>query len=938
MKSILLLLSCFISFFIPIDAQQLCDFSKLNQALSHLHSADGYHIIENLTEFSRGNCIKLKLENGLDAYIISDPAVTQSAAALSVEAGSWDNPKEHPGMAHFVEHLLFLGTKKFPHEADFSNYIGERGGEYNAFTAHDRTVYGFSINHEGLEGGLERLAHFFIDPLFSSSAIEREMHAVHHEFEDNIENDASRIWRILKETGNPRHPNAVFSCGNLESLSGISRKNIKSWFKKYYGSNKMHLTIISSLPTQVLVQWTQKYFSSLKPCEERDTSIKEHLTTEHQKGHMIHASPSYKKRSLELVWEVPKELVVGDGEYLLDLICFSLDHDGVNSLSDLLCKKGLALSAAIDYWRIEKESALFLVEVDLTPEGARNVELVTSLCHSAINTLKRQGVPIYLHEQLFRMEHEMRHYFSPLDPFSFAMETSLNLIDNELSSYPSMQNIPTKLDFSKIDQILTSFSPSECVYFLIAPEDEVSIKKNALERWMKTPYAIRRISDEKLAEWSTSVETDEIALRSQDHESKEEITNPWDSRELKEESIPVIIRDGVRVHLLTEEGSEEDSTRAFFSLSSHMARASLKNATLNMIFVTYLHSYLAATIPSSDDFSWELIPSDSEIFFFFQIKEKASRKKLNDFAVALKNMPKSFDFFELVKKFHADNYSGDPDPIEYASNSLRSILNPGFFTRASMQEALGNITFDDFCYFSSLYFYKLQCESLFCGDLTPIEVEECWRTIETVLCPQCGLDEPREMSERKSWQSLWDEPLVQKKTTHRKGNGLALVLNLGTGTKKIWAVQKIISQILQEEFFYELRTKQQTSYRLFSWADTFQDKLLHHFTIQSSTHTPEDLLSRTEIFLDHFCLNFQEIVSKERILLVKHMLISSLKQQLLNMHDKESKRSILSSIEALKDISYECLSFELENLFSSKNSRRLAVLIEGGRSLEAEKL
>jgi hypothetical protein len=104
-------------------------------------------------------------------------------------------------MAHFVEHLLFMGNKKYPQEADFSRFIGDRGGYYNAFTSHDRTVYGFSINHEGFEGALDRLSCFFKYPNFSQDTISREMNAVHHEFEDEIENEGLRLWRIIKETG-----------------------------------------------------------------------------------------------------------------------------------------------------------------------------------------------------------------------------------------------------------------------------------------------------------------------------------------------------------------------------------------------------------------------------------------------------------------------------------------------------------------------------------------------------------------------------------------------------------------------------------------------------------------------------------------------------------------------------------------------------------------
>ena len=55
---------------------------------------------------------KLRLQNGLEILLISDPGIDQSSASMAVSAGSWDDPAEYPGMAHFCEHMLFLGTEK----------------------------------------------------------------------------------------------------------------------------------------------------------------------------------------------------------------------------------------------------------------------------------------------------------------------------------------------------------------------------------------------------------------------------------------------------------------------------------------------------------------------------------------------------------------------------------------------------------------------------------------------------------------------------------------------------------------------------------------------------------------------------------------------------------------------------------------------------------
>src|SRR5690606_32633993 len=80
--------------------------------------------------FAKRQTAKAELKNGLQAYIVSDPELNQSGAALTVLAGSWDDLDEHPGIAHFLEHMLFLGTEKYPKEAEYRSHIQSNGGTY----------------------------------------------------------------------------------------------------------------------------------------------------------------------------------------------------------------------------------------------------------------------------------------------------------------------------------------------------------------------------------------------------------------------------------------------------------------------------------------------------------------------------------------------------------------------------------------------------------------------------------------------------------------------------------------------------------------------------------------------------------------------------------------------------------------------------------------
>ena len=80
---------------------------------------------------------KIELSNGLEAVLVSDPHAKQSAVALTVLAGSWLEPDAHPGLAHFLEHMVFMGTSEYPDESSFFRFLTEHGGQTNAFTHGD---------------------------------------------------------------------------------------------------------------------------------------------------------------------------------------------------------------------------------------------------------------------------------------------------------------------------------------------------------------------------------------------------------------------------------------------------------------------------------------------------------------------------------------------------------------------------------------------------------------------------------------------------------------------------------------------------------------------------------------------------------------------------------------------------------------------------------
>src|SRR5699024_834553 len=133
----------------------------------------------------------------------SDSEADKAAAAMDVSVGSGHDPAAWPGMAHFLEHMLFLGTEDYPRPGEYQEFISAHGGSNNAYTAFENTNYYFDVVPEALEEALDRFSGFFVAPRLSPEYIERERNAVHSEYMMGIRDDARRAQDVLKAVVNP---------------------------------------------------------------------------------------------------------------------------------------------------------------------------------------------------------------------------------------------------------------------------------------------------------------------------------------------------------------------------------------------------------------------------------------------------------------------------------------------------------------------------------------------------------------------------------------------------------------------------------------------------------------------------------------------------------------------------------------------------------------
>jgi len=171
----------------------------------------------------------LTLANGLRVLLVSDPQTDKAAASLVVFRGSYHEPDAYPGLAHFLEHMLFIGTEKYPEVDAYQEFISRHGGSSNAYTAGDHTNYFFDVQPDQFRPAMDRFAQFFISPLLAEDYVEREKNAVHSEYQLQLKADNWRASAVMSEVMNPAHPESRFSIGSLETLDDGVRTALESF-------------------------------------------------------------------------------------------------------------------------------------------------------------------------------------------------------------------------------------------------------------------------------------------------------------------------------------------------------------------------------------------------------------------------------------------------------------------------------------------------------------------------------------------------------------------------------------------------------------------------------------------------------------------------------------------------------------------------------------
>ena len=335
-------------------------------------------------------------------------------------------------------------------------------------------------------------------------------------------------------------------------------------------------------------------------------------------------------------------------------------------------------------------------------------------------------------------------------------------------------------------------------------------------------------------------------------------------------------------------------------------------------------------------------PHDMKLFLQIGGYSEKAPLLLSEVLKELKNCKMAKEEFDLYSAALKSNYAnvGKAMPMMQAIEIYQNLLFNNAPKHTEKLAALQSLTYEDYLSFADHLLDDCYVEALFAGNITEKVAHQIWTTIHEKL----GANPyPKKNHEKKQMLTLssFQGPFKIPAQTESLGNAAILMIQEGAMTFPKKASQSILGTALQEDFFDTLRTKQQTAYIAQAISAEEEEQLYNLFLVQSTTHQPDELIARFELFLETYIKDFETMLSEGRFELIKSNVITILETPPTDLRQMASQLHTLAFtrkgdferreklIEALKELTYEDFKKDTTIFLSRKNPKRIAIMLEG---------
>jgi secreted Zn-dependent insulinase-like peptidase len=798
-----------------------------------------------------------KLDSGLEVLLISDPSIETAAVSLNVKTGSKDDPETRPGLAHFVEHMLFLGTKKYPAADDYQQFLSDNAGSHNAYTAFENTNYFFDIKADQLEPALDRFSRFFIDPLLQEEYVEREKNAVHSEYKAYIKSDARRYLDVLKEVTNPRHPFSKFTVGNLDTLAEHGEESLRSaavdFYQQYYSANAMSLVVLGKEPVDELAQWVKKKFAPIRNRHLPNHKITTPLFDNGMLPLRLDVAPVKEVRSLAISFPVgnPRDHL---NSRPLHLIGDILGHEGEGSLYQYLQTKGWAESLSAGIGIKYNGGGLFGIKVELTEAGLLHVDDVAEAIFYAVSLVREQGVAESRFDQQQLINRLNFEYLEQVSAVHYVMDLSSRM---GLYQPKDILQGPYSLklyDQQAITSYLNSMRPENALVSVIAPQFAGDTKS----KYYSTPYTAKKIAAEQIEKWNNVTAIDDIKMPA----SNNFIPQDFSLVEKTPQQEPSQLEPVGEVELWYGQSSFDGPRGAIYlQLNNALVNTSPKNSAMSQLLVALLNdslnskAYPARLVGFSQSVSSSRrgiqittggYNDKQEQLLELVLTELAGAEFSEDRFVALKQ--------QLVKDWRNSIVNA---PSRVLMQKLSETIYLNGWSDDDLIQALQAVELEDVLGFSSSLMTSSTPTMLVYGNFSAATASAMAEKVDQVLVANSNeqtLIELIRLPKGKSFLSV--------EVPH---NDAATVLYMQAPTEGYAARAKmgITSQVLKPAYFNSLRTEQQFGYIVYANVSVMQRLGGMVFIVQSPTKTPAEIEAATREFFKQSLATVQDMTVAE---------------------------------------------------------------------------
>ncbi|RFS97851.1 pitrilysin [Klebsiella aerogenes] len=443
----------------------------------------------------------IRLQNGMVVLLVSDPQAVKSLSALVVPVGSLQDPADHQGLAHYLEHMTLMGSQKYPQPDSLAEFLKMHGGSHNASTAPYRTAFYLEVENDALNGAVDRLADAIAAPLLDKKYAERERNAVNAELTMARTRDGMRMAQVSAETINPAHPASQFSGGNLDTLSDKPGSPVldalHAFRDRWYSANLMKAVIYSNKPLPELASIAAATYGRVPNHDISKPEITVPVVTDAQKGIVIHYVPAMPRKVLRVEFRIDNNSAQFRSK-TDELVTYMIGNRSPGTLSDWLQKQGLAEGIRADSDpAVNGNSGVLAISATLTDKGLAHRDEVTAAIFSYLNLLRTQGIDKrYFDELAHVLELDFRYpsINRDMDYVEWLADTMIRVpVEHVLD----VVNIADRYDAQAIKDRLAMMTPQNARIWYISPNEP----HNKTAYFVNAPYQVDKISARAFTDW-----------------------------------------------------------------------------------------------------------------------------------------------------------------------------------------------------------------------------------------------------------------------------------------------------------------------------------------------------------------------------------------------------------------------------------------------------